>query len=116
MRFIVFLLVVAISVGGYAANACAFGQAGGVSSQIRVSGAAAGEIPSCHEGLSQSEKGTPQKALSKTLGAHMCCAPYLVPVVEVFNISSSVLKVEKPRIDTEKHGEFFYPPFRPPSA
>lgn len=116
MKFIVFLLIVAISVGGYAANACAFGQAGEVRSQIRTSGTEAGGVPSCHDGLVQPEKGNSQKALSKNLSAHVCCAPYLVPVVAVFNISSSVLKVEKPRIDTEKHGEFFYPPFRPPSA
>ncbi len=104
MRFIVFLLIVAISVGGYAANACAFDQV------VKKN------VSSCHEGLSQSEKGTPQKALSKNLSAHVCCAPYLVPIIEVFNISSSVLKVEKPEVDAKKHGEFFYPPFRPPSA
>jgi hypothetical protein len=116
MKFIVFLLIVAISVGGYAANACAFGQVGEVRSQIRTSGATAGDIPSCHEGLAQSEKGNSQKALSKNLSAHVCCAPYLIPVVAVFNISSSVLKVEKPTVDAVKHGEFVYPPFRPPSA
>jgi hypothetical protein len=106
MRFIVFLLIVAISVGGYAANACAFGQVSGESS-----------ITSCHESFAQSEKETlHQKSVPKTLNAHVCCAPYIAPVTDVFSVSFSVLKVEKPRVDAKKHGEFVSPPFRPPSA